>query len=68
MLSKIQEFVRKNHPNKAIASRNYKLFDDDAVPYLAQISKTWQKQIHLGSFFGRHMFSNSEASPAAEIS
>ena len=50
MWERVQNFVEKPHPNKAVAVRAMNLFNDDAMSHFRQILKRRQKQRSLDSF------------------
>ncbi|XP_066131217.1 tigger transposable element-derived protein 1-like [Saccopteryx bilineata] len=66
MWSKVQRFVEKNHPDKAVAGCVCNLFNDNVLPHFRQILKRRQKQTSLDSFLVRHGSTDSEAGPSAK--
>jgi hypothetical protein len=52
MWEKVQKFVEKHHPSKAVAVRMMNLFNDNARSYFCEILiKRRQKQVSLDRFF-----------------
>ncbi|XP_066444151.1 E3 ubiquitin-protein ligase ZFP91 isoform X1 [Eleutherodactylus coqui] len=66
MWSKVQGFVEKNHPDKAVAGRVCNLFNDNALPYFRQILKRRQKRTSMDSILGQHRSTDSESGPSAK--
>lgn len=50
MWERVQNFVEKHHPNKAVAVRAMNLFDDNAMSHFREILKRRQKQQSLDRF------------------
>ncbi|XP_068087415.1 tyrosine-protein kinase Fyn isoform X1 [Hyperolius riggenbachi] len=50
MWERLQSFVEKHHPNKAIAVRAINLFNDNAMSHFCEILKRRQKQLSLDRF------------------
>ncbi|XP_048366890.1 tigger transposable element-derived protein 1-like isoform X1 [Sphaerodactylus townsendi] len=65
MWRKVQGFVEKNHPDKAVAGRVCNSFNDNVLSHFRQILKRRQKQTSLDSFLVRHGSTDSEAGPSA---
>lgn len=50
MWEKVQNFVEKHHPNKAVAVRAMNLFNENAMSHFCEILKRRQKQMSLDRF------------------
>jgi hypothetical protein len=50
MWEKVQKFVEKHHPSKAVAVRAMNQFNDNAMSYFREILKRMQKQVSLDRF------------------
>jgi len=53
--------VERYHPNKAVASRNINIINDNAMCHFRNILKRRQKQTTLDNFLVRQRASGSEA-------
>ena len=50
MWETLQNFVEKNHPNKAVAVQAMHLFNNNAMSHFREILKRRQKQVSLDRF------------------
>jgi len=58
---KVQSFVERYHPDKAVASRSINIFHDNAMCHFRNILKPRHNQITLDNFLVRQRPSGSEA-------